>query len=268
MSKMRILYTASEISPFLQKTSAAQYVRDLAQYTQKKGAEIRILVPRFGLINERKNRLHEVVRLSGVNIRVGDKVNALLIKVASIPNSKLQVYFIDNEEYFKRKAVFHDSQDKPFEDNGERIIFFCKSVLETAKKLGWPPDVIHCHDWMTSLVPAYFKTVYHKDPILKQAKVLWTLHNNVIKGNWDKDMLNKARMDGMKAGTLDSLKTADFQGLIKTGLQYADAVRSAEPLTDPTFKELVNPPSTPCLSNSEEDLQAYYRLYEDLKEGA
>ena len=153
MPKYKILYVASEINPFLQTSEVADFVRNLPQAMQEKGMEIRILVPRFGLINERKNRLHEVVRLSGLNIEVGDEEKPLIIKVASIPSAKLQVYFIDNEDYFKRKFVFKNKEGDFYKDNDERCIFFCKGVMETVIKLGWDPDIVHCNDWMTSLIP-------------------------------------------------------------------------------------------------------------------
>jgi len=153
MSKLRVLYVASEINPFLQTSEVADFVRKLPQAMQERGMEIRILVPRFGIINERKNRLHEVVRLSGINISVGDEEKPLIIKVASIPNAKLQVYFIDNEDYFHRKSVFHDKENNFYEDNDERAIFFCKGVIETVRKLGWAPDVVHCNDWILSTEP-------------------------------------------------------------------------------------------------------------------
>ena len=165
MSNTRILYVASEINPFLELSHVAEFVKKLPQVMQEKGMEIRILVPRFGIINERRNRLHEVVRLSGINIDVGNEEKPLIIKVASIPAAKLQVYFIDNEDYFKRKHVFHDKNDEFYEDNDERAIFFCKGVLETVKKLGWAPDIVHCNDWMTGLIPLYLNTTYKKDPI-------------------------------------------------------------------------------------------------------
>ena len=178
MSKLRILYVASEIQPFLQTSEVSDFVRKLPQAMQERGMEIRILVPRFGLINERKNRLHEVVRLSGINISVGDEEKPLVIKVASIPNAKLQVYFIDNEDYFHRKTVFHDKENNFYEDNDERAIFFCKGVLETVKKLGWAPDIVHCNDWMTSLIPMYLKTTYKNDPIFQNTKSVFTIYNN------------------------------------------------------------------------------------------
>src|SRR3569832_1554521 len=140
-NKLRILFSVCVIAPFLTTSSVADFVRALPQYMQEKELEIRILVLRFVLINERKNKLHEVVRLSGINIAVGNDTKPLIIKVASIPNAKLQVYFIDNDDYFKRKAVFYDKNNNFFEDNDARIVFFSKGVLETVKKLEWAPDI-------------------------------------------------------------------------------------------------------------------------------
>src|SRR6476660_4591508 len=224
MSKIRILYVASEINPFLQTTEVADFVRKLPQAMQERGMEIRILVPRFGLINERKNRLHEVVRLSGINIAVGDEEKPLIIKVASIPNAKLQVYFIDNEDYFHRKHVFHDKENKFYEDNDERAIFFCKGVIETVRKLGWAPDIVHCNDWMTGLIPMYLKTTYKKDPIFKDAKSVFTIYNNEFDFKFEGDIVEKAKMLDIEDEMLASLKTADFGGFIKVGMEYADAV--------------------------------------------
>src|SRR5690606_15082305 len=209
MSKLRILYVASEINPFLQTSKVAEFVRKLPQAMQERGMEIRILVPRFGLINERKNRLHEVVRLSGINIAVGDEEKPLVIKVASIPNAKLQVYFIDNEDYFHRKSVFFDKEDNFYEDNDERAIFFCKGVLETVKKLGWSPDIIHCNDWMTSLIPLYVRTTYKNDPVYKEAKTVFAVYGSRFSHKFGNDLLNKVKMIDIDDSMLHPLKTAD-----------------------------------------------------------
>src|SRR5690606_36548853 len=225
---LRILYVASEINPFLQTSKVADFVRKLPQGMQERGMEIRILVPRFGLINERKNRLHEVVRLSGINIAVGEEEKPLVIKVASIPNAKLQVYFIDNEDYFHRKSVFFDKEDNFYADNDERAIFFCKGVLETEKKLGWAPDIIHCNDWMTSLIPMYVKTTYKNNPIFKNAKTVFTVYNNVVSYKFSKDLIDKVKMIDIEDSMLDNLKSADIEGFIKIGIEYADAVIKAE----------------------------------------
>ena len=224
MSKLRILYVASEINPFLQTSEVANFLRNLPQAMQERGMEIRILVPRFGLINERKNRLHEVVRLSGINISVGEEEKPLIIKVASIPNAKLQVYFIDNEDYFQRKHVFHDKQQRFYEDNDERAIFFCKGVIETVKKLGWAPDIVHCNDWMTSLIPMYLKTTYKNEPLFKDTKTVFGIYNNGFSHTFGDDLLNKVKMVDIDDTILAPLKSKDFAGFIKMGMEYADRV--------------------------------------------
>jgi starch synthase len=228
MSKLRILYVAGEINPFLQTSEVAEFVRKLPQAMQEKGMEIRILVPRFGIINERKNRLHEVVRLSGINIAVGDEEKPLIIKVASIPNAKLQVYFIDNEDYFHRKSVFHDKENKFYEDNDERAIFFCKGVIETVRKLGWAPDVVHCNDWITSFIPLYLKTTYKNDPLFKNTKTVFTTYNSTFSHKFKSDLLDKVKMMDIEDKMLGPLKTGDYEGFIKLGMEFSDAVIVAE----------------------------------------
>src|SRR5690606_34260461 len=163
-SKKRILIITNELSPYLEITEFASILNSLSVKTFDSGMEIRVIMPRFGTINERRHRLHEVVRLSGINISVDKEDHPLLIKVASLPNARLQVYFMDNEDFFKRKFNFYNDQEEFFEDNPERLLFFCKSALEIVKKFGWPPDVIHCHGWMTSLIPLFLKTAYKKEP--------------------------------------------------------------------------------------------------------
>jgi starch synthase len=165
METKRLLFVAQEMDPYLAITEMANLVKRLAPISNDNGWEVRVLMPRFGIINERRNRLHEVVRLSGINIIIDDLDYPLIIKVASLPGTRIQVYFLDNEEFFKRKAVFRDEEDKFFDDNGDRMIFFCKSLIETVRKFGWTPNVIHCHGWFTSLIPLYLRTHYAKDPI-------------------------------------------------------------------------------------------------------
>jgi starch synthase len=234
MSKLRILYAASEINPFLQTSEVADFVRKIPQVMQEQGMEIRILVPRFGTINERKNRLHEVVRLSGINISVGDEEKPLVIKVASIPNAKLQVYFIDNEDYFHRKSVFVDADNKFHADNDERAIFFCKGVLETVRKLGWAPDIVHCNDWMTSLIPMYMKTTYKNDPMFKNAKAVFSVYNNAFEHKFDKSsMIEKVKMLDIEDSMLNNLHSADFEALMKIAVEYADVVlKRSEPYSE------------------------------------
>ncbi|MEM6829644.1 MAG: glycogen/starch synthase [Bacteroidota bacterium] len=268
MSNIRILYVASEINPFLKTTEVADFVRRLPQAMQERGMEIRILVPRFGLINERKNRLHEVVRLSGINIAVGDEEKPLVIKVASIPNAKLQVYFIDNEDYFYRKSVFFDKEDNFFEDNDERAIFFCKGVLETVKKLGWSPDIIHCNDWMTSLIPLYTKTTYKNDPIYKDAKTVFSVYNNGFSHKFGEDLLEKVKMIDIDDTMLGPLKTADYEGFVKMGIEYADAVINGNEENTDSFKKLIVDLSaeerTETIGEGDNFEESYYNLYNEL----
>lgn len=268
MSKLRILYVASEINPFLQTSEVADFVRKLPQGMQEKGMEIRILVPRFGIINERKNRLHEVVRLSGINISVGEEEKPLVIKVASIPNAKLQVYFIDNEDYFHRKSVFHDKEDKFYEDNDERAIFFCKGVIETVKKLGWAPDIVHCNDWITSLIPIYLKTTYKNDPIFKNSKTVFTIYDNGFSHKFNKDMIEKVKMIDIEDSMLSKLHSADFEGLISIGAEYADAVIRADedvnPSLDKLFKSLDEENKFETIEKGDNFVDSYFNLYNDL----
>ena len=268
MSKLRILYVASEINPFLQTSAVADFVRKLPQAMQERGMEIRILVPRFGLINERKNRLHEVVRLSGINIAVGEEEKPLVIKVASIPNAKLQVYFIDNEDYFHRKSVFFDKNDNFYKDNDERAIFFCKGVLETVKKLGWAPDIVHCNDWMTSLIPLYLKTTYKNDPLFQETKSVFTIYNNSFAHQFDEDLLDKVKMMDISDSMLENLKTADFAGFIKTGAQYADAVIRAEEEVNEglnnLLEEIEKQKTVNTIEKDDNFLDSYYNLYNEL----
>lgn len=265
MSKIRILYVASEINPFLQTTEVADFVRKLPQAMQEKGMEIRILVPRFGLINERKNRLHEVVRLSGINIAVGDEEKPLIIKVASIPNAKLQVYFIDNEDYFHRKSVFHDKENKFFEDNDERAIFFCKGVIETVRKLGWSPDIVHCNDWITSFIPLYLKTTYKKDPLFKKTKTVFTIYNNSFTHKFKGDLMGKVRMMDIEDSMLGNLKTGDYEGFIKLGAEFSDVVNVAgdNKKLDALVKKLKEK-KVETYAKDEDHTESFYNLYTEL----
>jgi len=199
-----------------------------------------------------------------MNITIGDNVKPLVIKVASIPNAKIQVYFIDSDDYFKRKAVFYDKDNKFFEDNDARAVFFCKGVLETVKKLGWAPDIIHCHDWITSFIPVYLKTIYRNDPILKKARVIFTLYNNSFAYNFGKDLIEKVKMTGLNQEKLVTLASADFGGFIQTGIKYADLAVRSEVLQDTNFKGVLDEQDLTCIENNATGLETYYNLYKQL----
>jgi len=247
MENIKILYVASEINPFLNTSEVSEFVRRLPQAMQERGMEIRILVPRFGLINERKNRLHEVVRLSGINISVGDEEKPLIIKVASIPNAKLQVFFADNDE---------------------RAIFFCKGVVETIKKLGWAPDIIHCNDWMTSMIPLYVKTTYKNDPIFKESKTVFTIYDNKFTHQFGDDLMDKVRMIDIDDSMLQELKSANYEGFIKLGAQYSDAIIYANQRSTDSFEKLmtdiVGEKKTDTIEKDENLEDSYFNLYNEL----
>jgi len=266
MANLKILYVASEIAPFLDTSPVAGYVRKLAQYMHEQGGEIRILVPKFGLINERRNRLHEVIRLSGINIPVGDEDRPLIIKVASIREAKLQVYFIDNEDYFKRKSVFVDKSGNFHLDNDERAIFFCKGVLETVKQLEWAPDIVHCNDWISSFIPTYLKTTYKNEPIFREAKTVFTPHDNSFSHQFDKELLlAKVKTEDIPSSMLEPLTNPGFEGFIKLGSQHADAVTHYHPtLFDPN--QHIDIPSSQASTEKDALLQQYLEMYETFRE--
>src|SRR5215210_1724691 len=209
-TKKRILFIANEMSPYLELTEFAEIVNKLAIKSNDSGLEVRCIMPRFGSVNERRHRLHEVVRLSGINVSVDNDDYPLQIKVASLPNARLQVYFLDNEDFFKRKFVFNDEEEKWYDDNDLRTIFFCKGALETVKKFGWPPDIIHCSGWMTGLIPLYLKTVYKKEPVFAHSRVIYTIGSDTFKEKLGADFLKKAQISPLiKDKDLEPFKEAN-----------------------------------------------------------
>lgn len=228
MAKTKILFITHEMSPFLEISKISEITRQLPQAMQEKGFEIRILMPRFGNINERRNRLHEVIRLSGMNIVVDSNDNPLIIKVASLPAARMQVYFLDNEDYFQRKKVFSDENGQFFADNNERSVFFCKGALETVKKLGWSPDVVHCHGWFTSLIPAYLKTAYKDDPTFKGVKVLYSLYNEEFSGSLTSKYAEMAVTGDMTAADVAAYGDGSYVDIYKGALSYSDVAVIAD----------------------------------------
>ncbi len=268
MAKTKLLFITHEMTPFLELSKISEITRQLPQAMQEKGYEIRILMPRFGNINERRNRLHEVIRLSGMNIIIDDNDNPLIIKVASIPAARMQVYFLDNDEYFQRKHVFTDSNEKLFEDNDERTIFFCKGALETVKKLGWSPDVVHCHGWMSSLVPVYLKTTYKDDPTFKNSKVVYSVYNDGFKGTLNAEFARKAIMNDMTAEHTELFKAADADSLYKGAVTYSDAVVVGDAeVSEEVLKFVKNSNKTSLPYEATSDFENYYNLYEEIQSG-
>ena len=265
---LRILYVTSEITPFLNKLGVGDYVRALPEAMQNKDIEIRVIVPRWGIINERKNRLHEVVRLSGINITVGEEDKPLTIKVASIPQAKMQVYFIDNEDYFHRKKLYTDKAENLFEDNDERAIFFCKGVAETVKKLGWSPDIVHCNDWFTALLPLYLRTTYQNEPLFKESKIVSTVYDNLFEQNFDTATLfDKVALDDITEEMLASLMANPTpQGFMEIGAKYSDSVVNAQESgkTNDIMAALVANKISTIVGEDDAICDGYYEIYKAL----
>ena len=224
-AKKRILFIANEMSPYLELTEFSEIVNKLAIKANDNNFEVRCIMPRFGIINERRHRLHEVVRLSGINVSVDNDDMPLQIKVASLPSARLQVYFLDNEELFKRKFVFHDEQEKWYDDNDLRTVFFCKGALETVKKFGWPPDIIHCSGWMTGLIPAFLKTVYKKEPVFAHSKIVYTIGQNTFKEKLGSGLIKKALIHAsLKEKDLEVFKEGTNTAMQRGGASFSDAI--------------------------------------------
>jgi starch synthase len=245
MKDKRILYVSSEVVPYLPETEISSMSFEAPRMVNKQGGQIRIFMPRFGNINERRHQLHEVIRLSGINLVINDLDMPLIIKVASIPKERIQVYFIDNEDYFKRKATLTDEDGKLFSDNDERAIFFAKGVIETVKKLNWAPDIIHVNGWLASLLPLYLKEFYKTEPLFKESKIVTSVYNQNFEGTLDEGMLAKVNFDGLDEESTKSLAKPDYINLMKIAIDNSDAViRGSEELPkelDTYITELTKP---------------------------
>jgi starch synthase len=267
-TKKRILFIANEISPYLEITEFAEMVNRLAVKSNDSGLEVRCIMPRFGTINERRHRLHEVVRLSGINISIEDDDYPLQIKVASLPSARLQVYFLDNEDFFKRKFVYNDDRDKWFDDNGLRTIFFCKGALETVKKFGWPPDIIHCSGWMTGLIPMYLKTAYKREPVFNHSKVIYTLNQSIFKEKLGSDFLKLANIHPtIKEKEMAPYKENNNVGIMRGGATFADAITFGAEKVDKKLTEefsKVRGKKVIPFMGWDTDLTEYLDLYNDL----
>ncbi len=239
MEKKRILYISQEITPYLPESEMSEIARYLPQGVQEKGREIRTFMPRYGCVNERRNQLHEVIRLSGMNLVINDTDHPLIIKVASIQAARMQVYFIDNEDYFQRKAVLQDTDGNEFEDNDERAVFFARGVLETVIKLRWAPDIIHCHGWLTSLVPLYIKKYYYNDPLFQNSKLVYSVYNDDFKKTLDSKFNEKLLLEGITADDVKGIEDPTFANVSKMAIGYSDAVIQGSENINPDVKNYI-----------------------------
>ena len=222
----KVLYISQEIFPYLPESEIANMGRYLPQAVQDRGRETRTFMPKFGAVNERRNQLHEVIRLSGMNLIIDDTDHPLIIKVASIQAARMQVYFIDNDDYFHRKETIADENGEEYEDNDERTIFFVRGVMETVKKLRWTPDVIHCQGWMTALAPLYIKKAYNQDPFFKNSKVVYSVFNDDFKKPFRSLFAERLLLEGIEKKHVIQVKdkVIDYVALSKLAIDFSDGV--------------------------------------------
>ncbi|HJC78476.1 MAG TPA: glycogen/starch synthase [Candidatus Alistipes merdipullorum] len=269
MASRKILYVCQEIMPYLPESELSGLSRRLAQAMQERGNEIRTFMPRYGCINERRNQLHEVIRLSGMNLIIDDNDHQLIIKVASIPSARIQIYFIDNDDYFARKAVLLDADGKAFADNDERAIFFARGVLETVRKLNWAPTVVHCMGWMSAVVPIYMKKVFNDDPLFRDVKIVVTLADDRFDEPLDAQFAEKIANEGVKDEKLSILSTPSYENLYRFVIDYADGITVASPKASPELVEYARQSGKPVLEYREPDEEDFFdnynRFYEELQ---
>ena len=268
MASRKILYVCQEIMPYLPETELSTLSRRLVQAMQERGNEIRTFMPRYGCINERRNQLHEVIRLSGMNLIIDDNDHQLIIKVASIPSARIQIYFIDNDDFFARKAVITDAEGNEFEDNDERAIFFARGVLETVKKLNWSPNIVHCMGWMSAIVPIYLKKVFNDDPLFRDVKVVVSLCDDRFEQPFNEGFAQKVANEGVKDEKLADLALPSYENLYRFVIDYADGIVVASESANPTLVEYARQSGKPVMEFEKKEeaemFDNYNRFYEEL----
>jgi len=227
MKDKRVLIISSEVVPYLPQTEQAINSFKIPKAINEHGGQTRIFMPRYGLINERRHQLHEVIRLSGMNLVINDMDMPLIIKVASIPKERMQVYFIDNEEYFKRSSILHDHKGNCHADNDERMIFFTKGVVETVKKLNWAPDIIHLHGWFTALFPLYLKSYYGDEPLFAQSKIVSSIYEPDFDGVFSENFETKVAFDKVEKELITPLQKANYAALTQLAINHSDGLIKA-----------------------------------------
>lgn len=240
--------------------------RNLPQGIQERGKEIRTFMPRYGCINERRNQLHEVIRLSGMNLVIDDSDHPLIIKVASIQSARMQVYFIDNEDYFHRKFTLCDENNTFFDDNDERSIFFARGVLETVKKLRWAPDLIHCHGWISAFVPLLVKKAYYDDPLFAKSKVVYSVYNDGFDNAFRPNVRNKILIEGITKKDVEILKTPDFVNLSKLAINFSDGIILGSEEINNDVNEYINSINKPVLPFQSKDtyIESFNNFYDQI----
>jgi len=266
MKNARVLFISQEITPYLPESELSVIGRYLPQGIQDKGKEIRTFMPRFGSINERRNQLHEVIRLSGMNLIISDTDHPLIIKVASIQSARMQVYFIDNDDYFHRKNSVTEDDGTYFADNDERMIFFARGVLETVRKLRWVPDIVHCHGWFTAAAPLYVKKAFKEDPIFSHSKVVYSIYNDEFPGTLASGFKSKLLTEGVRSKDVELAVNSSWENVTKLALQYSDAVILGSDTINPNISSFLEQQNKPVLPFSGPDsyLDVYSDFYDEL----
>lgn len=265
MKDKRVLYVSSEVIPYLPETEISSMSFESPRMVNNNGGQIRIFMPRYGNINERRHQLHEVIRLSGMNLVINDLDMPLIIKVASIPKERMQVYFIDNEDYFKRKATYADEDGNYFDDNDERAIFFAKGVIETVKKLNWAPDIIHVHGWLASFLPLYLRNYYGNEPLFENSKIVTSVYNQGFTGKLNEKVMDKILFDGVEEENILELKEPDYKNMMKIAIKNSDAIIIGSNEISDDLKGYINSLNVPVLpyQKIEEAEPAYLDFYEN-----
>lgn len=266
MESKKVLFVSQEITPYLPENQLSLISRTLPQAIQETGKEIRTFMPKYGNINERRNQLHEVIRLSGMNLIIDDSDHPLIIKVASIQAARMQVYFIDNEEYFHRKHTVADSRGRFFEDNDERMIFFARGVLETVRKLRWSPDLVHCHGWFTSLIPLYIKKAYREDPLFADTKVVFSFYDHGFEGLLNAGFSEKIIIDGVTPDHVSMVKEPDYPGLVSLAATHSDGLIQGSPSLKEPIAALLKKTGKPYLDsvNEEKYVEQFSVFYDSI----
>jgi starch synthase len=266
MEKPRVLFVQQEITPYLKESHMGLIGRHLPQGIQEKGKEIRTFMPRFGNINERRNQLHEVIRLSGMNLVINDTDHPLIIKVASIQAARMQIYFIDNEDFFQRKYSLADKTGKYAADNDERAIFFTRGVIETVKKLGWAPDIVHCNGWFTSLMPLYLKVALKENPMFSDTKVVYSVYNDDFPGSLDPALVKKLQVKDIKAEHLIGYQEPTFVNISKAAIDYSDGIIFGHENINPEVEQYARQSNKPLLEYQPMDtyIDAFNDFYDEV----
>ena len=268
MAKNKILYICQQITPYLPETEESYLCRHLSQAMQERGNEIRTFMPRYGCVNERRNQLHEVIRLSGMNLIINDNDHQLIIKVSSIPSARIQIYFIDNDDFFSRKAVLTDAEGQPFEDNGQRMVFFARGVLETVKKLQWTPTVVHCHGWFSAIAPIYLRKVFNDDPVLRDAKIVVSLYEERFDKPLDSSLRAHIESEGVEDENMSIIDCPSYENLLRYVISNVDGVVAGSASASAELLDFAHEQGKRVLEYQSPESEGFYenydRFYEEL----